>query len=139
MMGRAVVTGRAVEDYLKVLYALTEPGGGATVGQIAERLGVSPPSVTNMIKRLARQGLVRHDPYRAVYLTDAGRAAAEAVVRRHRLLELYLSRALGIDPSQVHDEADRLEHALSESLERRLDELLGHPDTDPHGEPIPRG
>ena len=131
--------GRAVEDYLKALYVLTESGGTATVGQIAAVLGISPPSVTNMIKRLVRQGLVRHDPYRAVSLTETGHAAARAVVRRHRLLELYLSQTLGLDLTVVHDEADRLEHALSDSLERRLDELLGHPDTDPHGEPIPRG
>ncbi|MDR7391569.1 MAG: metal-dependent transcriptional regulator [Armatimonadota bacterium] len=130
---------RAVEDYLKALYALSESGGAATVGQIAGRLKVSAPSVTNMMKRLARQGLVRRDPHRAVQLTEAGWAAARAVVRRHRLLELYLNRVLGLDPSEVHEEADRLEHALSDSLERRLDELLGHPDTDPHGEPIPRG
>jgi DtxR family Mn-dependent transcriptional regulator len=133
------VKGRAVEDYLKALYALTESGRAATIGEIAVRLGVSAPSASNMVKRLARQGLVRHDPYRAVYLTESGRAAAKAVVRRHRLLELYLNRTLGVDLSQVHDEAERLEHALSDSLERRLDELLGHPDTDPHGEPIPRG
>lgn len=131
------MSSRAIEDYLKAVYAITSEGQPATTGLIAQRVGVSQPSATNMVKRLARRGLVRHTPYRAVELTAAGTRQAQGVVRRHRLLELYLEKMLGVELDHVHDEAERLEHALSDELEDRLDELLGHPSTDPHGEPIP--
>lgn len=129
---------QAVQDYLKVIYTLSVASETVTTGEIAQRLGVTQPSATNMVKRLARQGLVTYAPYRAVTLTAEGRTVASAVVRRHRLLELYLESVLGIDRERIHAEAERLEHALSDSLEARLDELLGHPTLDPHGEPIPQ-
>lgn len=130
---------RAVEDYLKAIYLLEDlEGGSVTTGRIARRLRVSQPSVTNMVKRLALLGLVRHAPYRTVALTARGRSRALHVVRRHRLLELYLRDVLHLRLEDVHEEAERLEHVLSDFLERRLDEVLGHPALDPHGEPIPR-
>lgn len=129
---------RAIEDYLKAMYLLAAEGRGITTGGLAERLGVAQPSATNMVKRLARAGLVRHTPYHGVQFTGGGMVRAQQVVRRHRLLELYLRDVLGVALDDVHGEADRLEHALSEALETRLDDLLGHPATDPHGEPIPR-
>ncbi len=132
------MSSQAVQDYLKTIYALSITGRPVTTGEIAQRLGVAPPSATNMAKRLASLGLVRHVPYHAVALTPAGRRLALAVVRRHRLLELYLERMLGVGIEHVHQEADRLEHAVSEALEARLDEILGHPSVDPHGEPIPQ-
>lgn len=131
------MSSKAVQDYLKIIYALSDERREVTTGQIAHRLGVAQPSATNMVKRLARRGLVRHTPYRAVELTAAGRRLARAVVRRHRLLELYLDKILGVELEHVHAEAERLEHAVSNALEGRLDELLGHPSIDPHGEPIP--
>ncbi len=129
---------QATEDYLKAMYLLAAEGQSITTGQLAERLGVTQPSATNMVKRLARAGLVRHTPYHGVQLTGGGTARARQVVRRHRLLELYLRDVLGVALEDVHGEAERLEHALSEALETRLDDLLGHPAADPHGEPIPR-
>ncbi|MBI3975802.1 MAG: metal-dependent transcriptional regulator [Armatimonadetes bacterium] len=131
------MSSQAVQDYLKAIYALSGEGRPATTGEIADRLSVAPPSATNMVKRLARRGLAKHTPYRAVELTEAGRRLALTMVRRHRLLELYLERVLGLGVEQVHEEAERLEHALSDALETRLDDLLGHPASDPHGEPIP--
>lgn len=129
---------QSVEDYLKAIHALSGSEGRAvTTGEIARRLGVSQPSATNMVKRLARAGLVRHTPYRAVRLTGEGKTRAAVVVRRHRLLELYLKDVLGLPLEDIHGEAERLEHALSDMVEDRLDEILGHPSVDPHGEPIP--
>lgn len=128
---------QAEQDYLKVIYALSR-NGPATTGAIAQRLGVSQPSATNMVKRLARQGLVTYAPYRAVTLTPEGRTVASAVVRRHRILELYLESVLGIGRERIHEEAERLEHAVSDEVEARLDELLGFPTVDPHGELIPQ-
>lgn len=129
----------AVEDYLKAIYLLESVGSGAvTTGGIARQLHISQPSATNMVKRLVRAGLVRHAPYRGVALTVRGRMRARQVVRRHRLLELYLKDVLQLPLEDVHEEAERLEHVLSDFLERRLDEVLGHPARDPHGEPIPR-
>ena len=104
---------------------------------LATWLNVSPPSVTNMMKKLAEQGLVSHRPYQGVALTGAGEQAALELLRHHRLLETYLCERLGVAWDQVHAEPDRLEHALSEDLEERLDAILGHPTTDPHGAPIP--
>ena len=122
-----VMTTPAVEDYVKAIFALAAMGRPATTGTLAARLGVAPPSVTTMIKRLARHGLVRHAPYRVTTLTEAGRTLALAVLRRHRLIELVLIRSLGIPPRAAHDEAERLEHALSPRLVERLEVLLGHP------------
>ena len=132
------MSSQAVQDYLKAIYTLSRTGQPVTTGGIAQRVGVAPPSATKMMKRLSRLGLVSYTPYRSVDLTGSGRRLALAVVRRHRLLELYLEKFLGIGMDQVHEEADRLEHALSDALELRLDELLRHPSIDPHGEPIPQ-
>jgi DtxR family transcriptional regulator, Mn-dependent transcriptional regulator len=130
----------AVEDYLKAVYQLgdEEPDAGAVTGQrIAERLGVAAPSVTNMVKRLTDLGLVHHERYRGIELTAAGERIALEVVRHHRLLERYLVEALGYSWDEVHDEAERLEHHISEALEARISAALGEPTVDPHGDPIP--
>ena len=127
----------AMEDYLKVIYRLSEDGEKISTQGIAERLGVAAPSVTGMIKRLAELNLVRHERYREIALTPAGQKAALEVVRHHRLLELYLAEALGYSWDEVHDEAERLEHTISEEFEARIDRALGFPTTDPHGDPIP--
>lgn len=127
----------AMEDYLKVIYGLGELGERVTTQAIADRLDVSPPSVTGMLKRLADVNLIEHERYRSIALTDAGRKVALEVVRHHRLLELYLAEALGYSWDEVHEEADRLEHLISEEFERRIDEVLGFPTIDPHGDPIP--
>ena len=127
----------AMEDYLKVIYRLSEDGKRATTQAIAERMNVAAPSVTGMIKRLADLKLVEHERYRSVSLTAAGNKAALEIVRHHRLLELYLAEALGYSWDQVHDEAERLEHTISEEFEARIDRALGYPTTDPHGDPIP--
>lgn len=126
-----------MEDYLKVMYGLDERGNKITTQAIAERLEVAAPSVTGMLKRLADINLIEHERYRSITLTDAGRKVALEVVRHHRLLELYLAEALGYSWDEVHDEADRLEHLISEEFERRIDAALGHPTFDPHGDPIP--
>ena len=127
----------AMQDYLREIYKLRLEGSRATTSAIAERMGVRPPSVTAMLKRLAALGLAEHTPYHGVELTPAGERVALEVIRHHRLLELYLSQALGLSLDEVHSEADRLEHALSEELEARIDSSLGHPTLDPHGDPIP--
>jgi DtxR family transcriptional regulator, Mn-dependent transcriptional regulator len=127
----------AVQDYLKEIHKLRMEGRRATTSAIAERIGVRPPSVTAMLKRLSALGLAEHQPYRGVELTPAGERVALEVIRHHRLLEQYLSQALGMSLDEVHSEADRLEHALSEELEARIDSSLGYPTHDPHGDPIP--
>lgn len=127
----------AMEDYLKVIFRLSEDGQRATTQAIAERMNVAAPSVTGMIKRLADLNLVEHERYRSVTLTATGTKAALEVVRHHRLLELYLAEALGYSWDEVHDEAERLEHTISEEFEDRIDAVLGYPTTDPHGDPIP--
>ena len=130
----------AEQDYLKEIYLLIEDSGRATTRMLADRLGVKPPSVTAMIKRLADDGdgpMVTHTPYRGVELTDRGRAVALEMLRHHRLIELFLSELLGVPWDQVHAEAHRLEHVFSEDLEERIAAKLGHPDFDPHGDPIP--
>src|SRR5206468_9500530 len=127
----------ATQDYVKEIYKLRLEGRRATTSAIAERLGVRPPSVTAMVKRLSALGLAKHAPYRGVELTPAGERVALEVIRHHRLLELYLAQALGLSLDEVHSEADRLEHALSEELEARIDKALGYPTHDPHGDPIP--
>jgi DtxR family transcriptional regulator, Mn-dependent transcriptional regulator len=127
----------AMQDYVKEIYKLRLEGKRATTSAIAERMGVRPPSVTAMVKRLTALGLAEHAPYRGVELTPAGERVALEVIRHHRLLELYLAQALGLSLDEVHSEADRLEHALSEELEAKIDQSLGYPTHDPHGDPIP--
>ena len=128
---------RSVEDYLKTIYHLSDQGGFASTSDIAARLAVAPPSVSGMVKRLSEAGLIEHVPYRGVQLTSQGRRAALRMIRRHRLLEVYLTERLGYDWDGVHDEADRLEHAVSDELIERMAAALGQPRYDPHGEPIP--
>jgi len=128
---------QAIQDYLKVIYKLREEREGATTTAIADRLGVSAASVTNMIKKLARLRLVEHTPYHGVVLTPGGEKVALEVIRHHRLLELYLSEALGVSLDKVDEEAERLEHVLSEELEERIARSLGNPTHDPHGHAIP--
>lgn len=128
---------RSTEDYLKVIYMLQELGGPAQTSAIAERLDIAPPSVTGMVKRLSESGLLEHVPYRGVQLTRAGRRAALRMVRRHRILETYLTSKLGYDWDSVHEEAERLEHAVSDELIERMAMALGNPSYDPHGAPIP--
>ncbi|MUN06219.1 metal-dependent transcriptional regulator [Agromyces luteolus] len=129
----------AVEDYLKTIYGHTEWQPEAiTPSGLAAALGVAPSSVTEMVKKMASQGLVQHVPYGAIRLTDAGRAHALAVVRRHRLIETWLVREMGYAWDEVHDEAEVLEHALSDRLLEAIDVRLGRPERDPHGDAIPR-
>ncbi len=128
---------QAIEDYLKAIYMLAQGKHPVTTTGIAERLDVAPASVTNMIKRLARLRLVRYTPYHGVEMTEAGQRVALEVIRHHRLLELYLSKHLGVSLDRVHGEADRLEHVISEDLEEKIAGALGQPGLDPHGDPIP--
>jgi DtxR family Mn-dependent transcriptional regulator len=127
----------ADENYLKEIYALELDYERATTSMLADRLGCSPATVTGMLKKLANLHWVVYEPYQGVTLTEVGREIALEVIRHHRLIETYLAQALHIPWDRVHDEADRLEHALSEYLEERIDELLGHPSFDPHGSSIP--
>ncbi len=127
----------AVEDYLKTIYDLARGGRPVTTSALAERLGVAPASVTGMVKKLAEMKLLAHEPYRGVALTAAGRRIAVEVIRHHRLVETYLHQALGVPWDEVHAEAEKWEHVLSEEMEARMDAALGHPTTDPHGAPIP--
>jgi DtxR family Mn-dependent transcriptional regulator len=127
----------AIQDYVKEIYKLEAAGLGATTSALAQRLEVSPPSVTSMLKKLASLGLVEHRRYHGATLTDAGERVALEVIRHHRLIEQYLVETLGLPIDAVHAEADRLEHALSEELEAHIDRTLGFPTSDPHGDPIP--
>ncbi len=134
----AASNSEAVEDYAKAIYVLTQRDGGVvSTSALAERLGVSPGSVTAMLKRMGEMGLVAHEPYRGASLTVPGEQVALEVIRHHRLLESYLSEALGMPWDRVHDEAEVLEHYISEELEERLAVALGDPSHDPHGDPIP--
>ena len=128
-----------IEDYLKVIYTLIRERGEerASTSAISDRMEVSAASATNMMQKLADMRLVEYVPYRGVSLTDAGEKIALEVIRHHRLIELYLAEALGYSWDAVHDEAERLEHVISEEFEDRIDAMLGHPTTDPHGDPIP--
>ena len=130
---------RAVEDYLKCILLEQEAadGGRASTGRIALALGLSPGTVTAMLQTLAEAGQLDYAPYGGVKLTAAGRRLALHVLRRHRLIELFLVEVLEFDWSEVHEEAERLEHAVSDRLVDRIDEMLGRPATDPHGDPIP--
>ena len=128
----------AVQDYAKAIYALEARGGAAvSTNDVARRLGVTAASASAMIKRMAEQGLVNHEPYHGTQLTETGRRLALEVLRHHRLLELYLAEHLGVPWDRVHDEAEALEHVLSEDLEARIAAKLGDPTHDPHGDPIP--
>jgi DtxR family Mn-dependent transcriptional regulator len=127
----------AIQDYVKEIYKLQAAGTRVTTSALAGRLGVSPPSATAMVKKLAALGLVEHKRYRGALLTPKGEKVALEVIRHHRLLEQYLSQTLGLPIDALHDEADRLEHALSEELEAHIDRTLGYPTHDPHGDPIP--
>jgi DtxR family Mn-dependent transcriptional regulator len=126
-----------VEDYLKVIYEIERLSGAAATTDIAHRLAIAPASVSGMVRRLAEQGLLAHERYRGVRLTDEGRRIALRMVRRHRIIEAYLTRALGYPWDRVHDEAERLEHAASDELIDRMAEAIGEPSVDPHGAPIP--
>jgi DtxR family transcriptional regulator, Mn-dependent transcriptional regulator len=131
------VLSRSVEDYLKAIYGLSGHGGSASTSSIAEALDVQPASVTGMIKRMAEAELLEHVPYRGVQLTDLGEREALGVLRRHRIIESYLCERLGYPWDDVHDEAERLEHAASDELVERMAAALEHPSHDPHGAPIP--
>lgn len=132
---------QTVENYLKTIYlaqiALDDRQGLVPMGQIAQSLGVVPGTATTMMKTLAESGLVHYEPYLGVRLTPAGEKIAGLVIRRHRLVELFLVQVLGMSWAEVHDEAERLEHAVSERLIDRIDDMLGRPAVDPHGDPIP--
>jgi DtxR family Mn-dependent transcriptional regulator len=128
---------RSVEDYLKAIYRLSPSGRPASTSEIAHLLELSAPSVSGMVKRLSEQGLLEHVPYKGVQLTAEGRRAALRMVRRHRLIESYLVDFLGYSWDTVHAEAERLEHAVSDTLVERMAAALGHPSFDPHGDPIP--
>lgn len=128
---------QAMEDYLKAIYRLQEEIDPVTMQRLAEELSISGASVTNMVKRLHELGLVEHARYRNVALTPAGEKVALRVIRHHRLLELYLTESLGFDWDEVHAEAERLEHHVSQALEARIAAALGNPTRDPHGDPIP--
>jgi DtxR family transcriptional regulator, Mn-dependent transcriptional regulator len=131
-----VLTG-PVEDYLKAIYELERSGKAAETNAIAALLDIAPASVSGMVRRLVEHGLITHERYRGVHLTGAGRRAALKTLRRHRVIEAYLTSALGYSWDRVHDEAERLEHAASDELVDRMAAAIGEPDTDPHGAPIP--
>jgi len=128
-----------VEDYLKCILLAQEldPEALVTMGQVAGALKVAPGTVTAMVKTLADSGLVVYEPYSGVRLTPSGRQLAAHVLRRHRLIELFLVQVMGMDWSEVHSEAEELEHAVSDRFVERMDEMLGYPSVDPHGDPIP--
>jgi DtxR family Mn-dependent transcriptional regulator len=129
----------AVQDYTKAIYSLERrrEGGAVSTNALAERMGVSAASASSMVKKLDSLGLVQHVPYRGVVLTERGMKVALEVLRHHRLLERYLAEELGVPWDRVHDEAEVLEHVLSEELEELIADKLGHPTIDPHGDPIP--
>ena len=127
----------AIQDYLKEIYKLSTGSSPVSVTALARRQGVSSASASAMVKKLAALELAVHRPYGGIALTQAGERVALEVIRHHRLLELYLAETLGVHVDDVHDEADRLEHVISEELEARIDRALGFPTHDPHGDPIP--
>lgn len=129
---------RVVEDYVTLIWKAFEwPGGAPSTTDLAAQLGVTPSTVSATLKKLARDGFIDYEPYGAIELTDAGRRVAVEIVRRHRILETYLHEKLGMSWDEVHVEADRLEHAVSDVVLARMDAALGHPSSDPHGDPIP--
>ena len=127
----------SIQDYLKGIYKLQQGSGRVTITALARDQGVSAASASAMVKKLAALDLLEHEPYQGARLTDAGEKVAVEVIRHQRLLELYLAQTLGVHVDDVHDEADRLEHVISEELEARIDRALGYPTHDPHGDPIP--
>ena len=135
-MSREPLT-EAIQHYLREIYKLGQADTRVSVTSLARAQSVSPASASAMVKKLAALGLAEHAPYRGVALTEAGERVAIEVIRHHRLLELYLAETLGVDVEDVHEEADRLEHVISEELEARIDRALGFPTHDPHGDPIP--
>ena len=139
-MRRKLLASLTIENYVKTIYHLcaAQHDRPALTGQLATALGVSPGTVTSMMKTLSDTGLAKYTPYEGVELTDPGRALALRVLRRHRLIELFLVRTLKLTWDEVHDEAENMEHAVSDLLVDRIDEFLGFPATDPHGDPIPR-
>lgn len=135
---KPAASSEAIEDYAKAIYALSKRSGRLVgTSELASRLGVAPATATAMLKRLDRMGLVSHQPYHGVELTAAGERVALEVIRHHRLLESYLTEALGMPWDRVHEEAEVLEHYISEDLERLIAAKLGDPSHDPHGDPIP--
>ncbi len=137
MIARRKILTRSIEDYLKTIYELEQDGAPAQTSAIAEALDVAAPSVSGMVKRLSELDLLRHVPYKGVQLTQDGRDAALNLLRRHRIVETYLTSKLGYDWDSVHEEAERLEHAVSDELIERMAMALGNPHYDPHGAPIP--
>jgi DtxR family Mn-dependent transcriptional regulator len=127
----------AIQDYLREIYKLGSDGSPVSVTALAKRQGVSSASASAMVKKLTALDLAVHEPYRGITLTHAGEQVALEVIRHHRLLELYLAETLGLHVDDVHDEAERLEHVISEELEAKIDRALGYPTHDPHGDPIP--
>lgn len=127
----------AIQDYLREIYKLGADDGRVSVTALAKRQGVSSASASAMVKKLTALDLAVHQPYRGITLTRAGEQVALEVIRHHRLLELYLAETLGLNVEDVHDEAERLEHVISEELEAKIDRALGYPTHDPHGDPIP--
>ena len=127
----------SIQDYLKSIYKLQAAAGHVTIGALAMDLSVSPASASAMVKKLAALDVLEHERYQGAHLTEAGEKVAVEVIRHHRLLELYLAKTLGVHVDDVHAEADRLEHVISEELEARIDRALGFPTHDPHGDPIP--
>jgi DtxR family Mn-dependent transcriptional regulator len=134
---RDALNHQAIEDYLKTIYMLAEEESPVSTSRIAEARDVKPGSATNMLQRLAKLNLVDYEKHYGVTLTDSGEKIALEVIRHHRLLELYLSEALGFGWDEVHEQADLLEHVISEKLEERIAAMLGNPTHDPHGDPIP--
>jgi len=132
------MTTDTIEDYLKSIYQIEEKHGKVATSNLAEQVGVAPATATAMLKKLAQRDLVNYTPYQGVQLTDAGREIALRILRYHRLAELYMVKVLGVRWSQVHTEAHKWEHALSEDVAARMEAALGYPDYDPHGHPIPR-
>ena len=135
-----ILASLTIENYVKTIFQVSVESGGqpAATGKLAEALNVSPGTVTSMLKTLADSGLAEYTPYEGVRLTEAGRSLALRVVRRHRLIELFLVHTLGLNWDEVHEEAENMEHAVSDFLVDRMDEYLGNPECDPHGDPIPR-
>jgi len=133
------VASLTIENYVKTIYQIeSRRQSAAATGQVAEALGVSPGTVTSMLKTLGESGLATYTPYEGVHLTDTGRTLALRVLRRHRLIELFLAKTLNLNWDEVHEEAEHMEHAVSDYLVDRIDEYLGFPAADPHGDPIPK-
>ncbi|MGI9534310.1 MAG: metal-dependent transcriptional regulator [Thermodesulfobacteriota bacterium] len=128
---------QSIEDYLKVIYEIQNSEGKVTTNSLSQKLNIAPASVTGMIKKLSSKKLITHKKYQGVRLTQAGENIALEIIRHHRLIELYLKEALGVPWDKVHEEAEKWEHVISEDIEDRMDEFLGHPTSDPHGSPIP--